>query len=111
MCSSQMLGHSRVREGRGAMSKCPQQLTGLAYKIMVVPLCIVVINLGMVFSTGVTERNAITAVMRGITKLWNTWCRPRMLGADGHWQQIDEVHQVRLVLAAGDQVNLVRLLR
>ena len=59
MCSSQMLGHSRVREGRGAMSKCPQQLTGLAYKIMVVPLCIVVINLGMVFSTGVTERNAI----------------------------------------------------
>ena len=53
----------------------------------------------------------LTAVMTGVTRLWNTWSSLRMLGADGHWQQIDEVHQVRLVLAAGDQVNLVRLLR
>ena len=93
------------------MSKCAQQLTGFAHKTMILLLSIVVIYLGMVFSTGVTERNAITAVMRGVTRLWNTWCRLRMLGADGRWQQIDEVHQVRLVLAAGDQVNLVRLLR
>ena len=93
------------------MSKCSQQLTGVAHKTTILLLSIVVNYLGMVFSTGVTERNAITAVMRGVTRLWNTWCRPRMLGADGHWQQIDEVHQVRLVLAAGAQVNLVRLLR
>ena len=104
MCSSQMLGHSRVREGRGAISKCPQQLTGLAHKIMIVQLCIVVINLGMVFSTGVTERNAITAVMIGVTRVLNTCSRPRMLRAAGYCQQADELHQVLLVLAGGDQV-------
>ena len=58
----------------------------------------------MVFSTGVTERNAITAVMIGVTRVWNTCCRPRMLRAGGHWQQTDELHQVRLVLAGVDQV-------
>ena len=36
---------------------------------------------------------------------------PRVLGAGGHWQQTDELHQLLLELARNDQVNFDRLLR
>ena len=86
------------------MWKCAQQLTGVAHKSTILLLSIVVIYLGVGFSTGVTERNAITAVMIGVTRVWNTCCRPRMLRAAGYCQQADELHQVLIVLAGVDQV-------
>ena len=86
------------------MWKCAQQLTGVAHKSTILLLSIVVIYLGLGFSTGVTERNAITAVMIGVTRVWNTCCRPRMLRAAGYCEQADELHQVPLVLAGVDQV-------
>ena len=93
------------------MWKCAKQLTGVAHKSTILLLSIVVIYLGVGFSTGVTERNAITAVMIGVTRVGNTCCCPRMLWAAGYCQQADELHQVLLVLAGVDQVNLDRLLR
>ena len=36
---------------------------------------------------------------------------PRVLGAGGHLQLTDELHQLRLVVAGIDQVNFERLLR
>ena len=84
---------------------------GGEHKTTILLLSIVVNYLGMVFPTGLTERNATTAVIIGVTRVWNMCCRPRVLRAGGSWQQTDGLHQVRLVLAGGDQVNLDRLLR
>ena len=84
---------------------------GGEHKTTILLLSIVVNYAGMVLSTGVTERNATTAVIVGITRVWNMCCRSKVLLPGGHWQRKDEFHQVRLVLVEGDQVNLDRLLR
>ena len=61
--------------------------------------------LGMAFCTGAAERNVPTVVIIGVATVAKTRCRSqRVLGAGGHWQQTDERHQVRLVLAGVDQV-------